>query len=67
MRYLGGPVTINKWLSFAGERNVKELDICFKRCTHRTRRFGTSALKDVEIEREYVWAELQTVLHFGLV
>lgn len=30
MRYLGGSVTINKWLSFAGERNVKELEKMYK-------------------------------------
>lgn len=31
MTYLGGDKSINKWLSFAFERNVKELDISFKR------------------------------------
>ncbi|XP_062016918.1 putative FBD-associated F-box protein At5g22720 [Rosa rugosa] len=31
MRNLGGTVTITKWLTFAVERNVKELDICLVR------------------------------------
>ncbi|XP_024179042.1 F-box/FBD/LRR-repeat protein At3g26920 [Rosa chinensis] len=31
MSYFGGDCAINKSLSFALERNVKELDICFKR------------------------------------